>query len=63
MRKSIRTVIAAAVLAAPFAIGAVSSPAEATCDPRKPSTCGCPYGWEKVGPFCLPIGALDVATP
>ncbi len=64
MRKIVRTAIVAAIIGAPFIAGSVSSPAQATCDPRKPSTCGCPYGWDRVGPFCLPTGTVgDIIVP
>jgi hypothetical protein len=59
IRKLARAAVVTAVIASPLAIGAFDSPAEATCDPRKPSTCGCPVGFERVGPFCLPTGIID----
>lgn len=57
MRRLARTVIAAAVIAAPFVAGAAVAPAEATCRPEKPSTCQtyCPPSWTRVGTLCLPI--------
>lgn len=70
MRKLARTVAAAAVIAAPLVAGAVASPAAATCQPEKPSTCGCPVGFERVGPVCLPTelvrditGGVDYTLP
>lgn len=70
MRTFVRTTLAVAALAAPLAIGAATSPAQATCRPEKPSTCGCPVGFERVGPVCLPtelardlVGGAEVSLP
>lgn len=63
-----RFVLAAALVGAPVVTLGLASPAEATCQPGKPSTCpiACPDGFERVvlatgGQVCVPD--LDHAGP
>ena len=63
MRKFMRMIGVAAMVATPFVVLS-GGEAEATCDPRKPYTCEpyCPGGSRPVGPFwvCVPVDIQEL---